>query len=120
MQRKLVDEIKEHLLKTKSEIINGNILSSSEDLHISSDDLPDEADLATSVINQQVTFGLRQREIRKLREIEEALDRIDKGDYGLCEDCDEPISPQRLKRQPWAKLCIFHAEEREREQRSFI
>ncbi len=114
MDKKSVNKFKETLLQTKTKILNGGILRSNEDLHISSDDLPDEADLANSVINQQVTFNIRQREISKLRWIDEALHRIEKGTYGCCEECEEPIGKKRLENQPWATLCIEHAEEAER------
>ncbi|OUR98577.1 hypothetical protein A9Q84_03960 [Halobacteriovorax marinus] len=114
-----LDHFKKILLKKRQEILNGGLLKSTEDLHISPDDLPDEADLAQSVINQQVTFNMRQREITKLRSIEEALERVEEGTYGHCEDCDDPIATKRLENQPWATMCITHAEEQEREQNRF-
>lgn len=114
-----LDHFKEILMKKRQEILNGGLLKSNEDLHISTDDLPDEADLAQSVINQQVTFNMRQRELNKLRSIEEALERVEDGTYGHCEDCDDPIATKRLENQPWATMCITHAEEQEREQNRF-
>ena len=47
-----------------------------------------------------------QRRISQLKEIEAALKRIDDGDYGICQDCDEPINPRRLEVDPTARLCI--------------
>lgn len=114
-----LEHFKEILLKKRQEILNGGILKSTEDLKISSDDLADEADLAQSVINQQVTFNMRQRELGKLRFIEAALERVEDGTYGFCEDCDDPIGSKRLENQPWTTLCITHAEEQEREQSRF-
>ena len=110
-----LDHFKELLLEKRQQILNGGLLNSTEDLHISTDDLADEADLAQSVINQQVTFNMRNRERAKLRLIEAALERIEDKTYGTCEDCDDPIGKKRLENQPWATLCITHAEERERE-----
>jgi DnaK suppressor protein len=114
-----LEYFKEILLKKRQEIMNGGLLTSTEDLHISSDDLADEADLAQSVINQQVTFNMRNRELSKLRAIEEALERVEDKTYGFCDDCDEPIGKKRLENQPWATLCITHAEEQERERGHF-
>ncbi|MBT3982103.1 MAG: TraR/DksA family transcriptional regulator [Bacteriovoracaceae bacterium] len=111
---------KKLLLDAKNKILNHGILTSKEDLHISAEDLADETDLATSVINQQVTFNMRKREMDKLRAIEEALYRVEDGSYGSCEECGEFIGEKRLKNQPWAFLCIVHAEERERERSRFI
>jgi DnaK suppressor protein len=119
MTKAQLKELKEVLLKKKTEILNGGILTSNEDLHVSSEDLPDEADLASSVINQQISFNIRQRELDKLRAIDEALYRIDDGSYGQCEECDEEIAFKRLKTQPFTSLCITHAEEKEREDQRF-
>jgi DnaK suppressor protein len=44
---------------------------------------------------------------RKLQmQIEAALDRIHDGEYGMCIECEEPISPKRLAAVPWAAYCI--------------
>ena len=115
MTKSELEDHKMRLLQLRNTILNGGILTSAEDLTVSPDDLHDETDLATSVINQQVTFNIRSRELRKLRMIEAALQRIEEGAYGSCDDCDEEIGNKRLRNQPWTNLCIIHAEERERE-----
>lgn len=38
--------------------------------------------------------------------VSEALGRFDNGSYGICAECEEPISPKRLNAIPWAKYCI--------------
>jgi DnaK suppressor protein len=117
MKKKQIEAYKKKLLELKQDILNDTYTQNTEDLKISTDDLADEGDIAASVINQHVSFGLRDRNINKLRKIEEALYRVNDGTYGLCEECDEPIAEKRLERQPFATLCITHAEELEREQR---
>lgn len=119
MTKKELQEFKDKLLMIKNTILNSGVLKSTEDLTVSTDDLPDEADLANNVINQQVTFNMRNRELQKLKNIEMALMRIEDGAYGMCDDCDEPISLKRLNNQPWAEMCITHAEEYERKQVHF-
>ena len=120
MKKEQLDELKMQLIKMKESILNGAYLTSKEDLHVETDDLPDEADLANNVINQQVSFSMRQREMAKLRSIDEALHRIENGTYGECEDCGDEIGFKRLKNQPFTNLCITHAEEQEREQQRFL
>jgi RNA polymerase-binding transcription factor len=39
-------------------------------------------------------------------QLDEALRRLDEGTYGVCEDCEEPISPARLRALPFARRCI--------------
>lgn len=120
MDKAKMEKFKALLLHAKVKIMNGGILRSTEDLQVSSDDLSDEADLATSVINQQVTFNMRQRELVKLKAIDEALYRVEQGAYGHCDECEESIGEKRLENQPWTTLCITHAEEQERENQKFV
>ena len=120
MDEKFRKKQKESLLNIKNQIINNGLLKSKEGLEISSEDLPDETDLANSVINQQIIFNMRSRELNKLRLIEAALSRIENGEYGCCDECDEEIPAKRLENQPWATLCIFHAEEKERKQVHYV
>ena len=120
MNKKELSHFKDKLLKEKERILNSGILGKSEELAISSDDLSDEADLANNVISQQINFSLRDKELAKIKMIDYALYKVDNGDYGLCEECDDPIENKRLENQPWAELCIVHAEEKEKEsQHSF-
>jgi DnaK suppressor protein len=107
---------KEHLIKLRNDLLNTIKYKSTEDLHIPSDEIVEDGDQAQTYINQNVTFGLRERELSRLREVESALSRIENGSYGLCEETDEPIERKRLEKVPWARLSIAAAEEKEREE----
>jgi len=48
----------------------------------------------------------------QLRQIKEALQRINDGTYGICADCEKPISTKRLQAVPWAKYCVQCQEHR--------
>jgi DnaK suppressor protein len=116
MDKKRLETFKMILLKQRQQILNGGLINNSEDLHISEEDLSDETDLATSMISQQISCSIRDRELYKLRRIDMALERVNDGTYGHCEECDEEITQKRLENQPWSELCIVHAEEKEREE----
>lgn len=116
MEKKKLEFHKQLLLKHRQQILNIGLLNKSDDLHISEEDLSDETDLATSIIQQQLNCTIRDREFVKLRKIDAALDRVNEGTYGHCDECEEEITSKRLENQPWADLCIQHAEEREREE----
>ena len=116
MEKKKLDYFKGLLLKHRQQIMTVGILNNSEDLHVSEEDLSDETDLASSLIQQQLTCTMRDREYAKLRRIDAALDRIAEGTYGHCDECEEEIGLKRLENQPWADLCIQHAEEKEKEE----
>ncbi len=113
--KKFLDSQKEKLLKYKQEILNTMNTRVEDDLAVSADQVIEDGDQAQNLLNQTVTLGLRERELRRLREIDAALDRIESGTYGLCEENDEPIEIKRLEKMPWTRLSIQAAEERERE-----
>ena len=80
----------------------------------SKDYMGDLGDCATSdmVAEYAHIFGERLR--RRLIMIEEALEAIEDGDYGLCEECEEPINEKRLLLMPFARLCVRCQSELER------
>jgi len=47
-----------------------------------------------------------------LEEVERALAKLDEGTYGVCDDCGEPIAPERLEAIPWTALCVRDASKR--------
>ncbi len=116
MDKKKTEQFKELLLKHRQQILNVGLLNRSEDLHVSEEDLSDETDLASSLIQQQLNCTIREREYTKLRRIDAALEKISDGTFGHCEECEEEIGMKRLENQPWSELCITHAEEKEREE----
>lgn len=113
--KSFLESQKQKLLHLKDEILNHITTKSSDDLVVDKDQIVEDGDQAKTYLDQNVSFGLRQREIHRLREIEAALDRIDRGTYGLCEETDEPIDKKRLEKMPWARLSIHAAEELERQ-----
>ena len=46
--------------------------------------------------------------------VTEALKRIDDNTYGICLECEEPISARRLAALPWARYCISCQDARDR------
>lgn len=48
-------------------------------------------------------LGLRSH---LLLEVDRSLHAISEGSYGLCIDCEEPVSLKRLVSMPWASRCI--------------
>jgi DnaK suppressor protein len=56
------------------------------------------------------------RRSRVLAEIDRSLHAISEGSYGICIDCEEPISLKRLETLPWAPCCVRCQEGLERQQ----
>jgi DnaK suppressor protein len=118
MKKKDLARFAERLREEKAKILNHTQKNRKEELTLSTDDLADEVDLASSELNQGMTLRLRDREMLLLKKIEEALSKIDAGTYGVCEVCEEPIEPKRLEVRPVAELCIRCKEAQELEEKT--
>lgn len=77
----------------------------------------DSADQALSAIFEDLKNSLQNSELEEYKMIIKALDMIDKGEYGICSDCDQPISEKRLKSYPNAARCLSCQETLEESQR---
>jgi DnaK suppressor protein len=119
LSREEVESFRTMLKEKRDEIVRRAEQTLKEEMTLDSDDLPDEMDLASSEYLQAFTFRLRGREKNLLDKIQKALDRIDDGTFGICEECDEPISSKRLEARPETTLCIRCKEEQERVERDF-
>lgn len=73
----------------------------------------DEIDQSSAQIAEE-HFLLNQDRMRKqLMEIEWALARLQSGEFGVCEETQEPIEAERLMALPYTRLSIEGAEIRE-------
>ncbi len=70
-------------------------------------DFIDEVDDAQREISAYSQYSLIERKIRELRRVEHLIQRVQKDeDYGLCEECGNPIPTERLLIMPEAGLCV--------------
>lgn len=71
----------------------------------------EDMSLRDSTGAQQI--ALLEARTRQRNQLDEALRRLDEGTYGICEDCETPISPARLRAMPFARRCIKCQEQAE-------
>src|SRR5271157_4538048 len=70
-------------------------------------DVPsDEGDLSQQHHEEWIFLNRNTIDMKLLREVVGALHRIDQGTYGICPECEEPISSKRLDAVPWARYCV--------------
>ncbi len=70
-------------------------------------DFIDEVDDAQREISAYSQYSLIERKVRELQKVEQLLHRIQKDEeFGLCEECGNPIPPERLLIMPEAALCV--------------
>lgn len=107
--RQLLHEKRKRLIEQAQETLSTEMVLAPEDRF-------DEVDQASSEYMQAFSFRLRGRERFLMDKIELALKKIDDGSFGVCEECEEPISLKRLQARPEAPLCIQCKEAQEKEE----
>jgi DnaK suppressor protein len=117
MRKRDLERCRRILLERREQILGRVEKMLSGEIHLDSNDFPDEMDTAVSETNLSLTGQLREREQRLLNKIEEALEKIKQGTYGACTSCGEEIEMKRLQARPVAGLCISCKDEQERLER---
>jgi DnaK suppressor protein len=77
----------------------------------------EEGDESRVDVGKETDFQVMSMRTQELRQIKEALVKIESGEYGLCEECGNPIRFERLKAMPFAQFCRVCQEEMERAER---
>lgn len=110
--RSLLRKEKENILaKARAAVQAGNITFDSNDLY-------DEVDQASAMVEQNLNLRLLDRDRKLLWEIDHALGKIETGDFGYCEGTGEPIPKRRLELRPWTRHSVKYKEKLERMKKS--
>ena len=70
------------------------------------DTFPDPTDRANLETDRNFLLRIRDRERKLILKIKQALARIEEGTFGICEECGQEISQERLEARPVTTLCI--------------
>jgi len=74
----------------------------------------DEGDLSSRREESERSLSVRRALIEKANQLAEALERVRRGEYGLCQECGEPIASARLRAIPEATACVLCQDRQER------
>ncbi|MGM0559357.1 MAG: TraR/DksA family transcriptional regulator [Myxococcota bacterium] len=117
LDQDVLDEIREDLERRRAELINKSNLAAKE---IRETDHAtggrDSLDESTEEQTTSTQLRLADRDRNLFMKINHALERMDNGDYGYCEECEEPIEEKRLRARPVTTLCIDCKEAQEKEE----
>src|SRR5208337_3306300 len=95
------------LLERKAEEVRGSMSAQKAAQVVARLDVPsDEGDLSQQHHEEWIFLNRNTIDMKLLREIADALHRIDRDIYGICMECEEPISTKRLDAVPWARYCV--------------
>jgi DnaK suppressor protein len=95
------------LLEQKAEEVRNSMSAQKAAQVVSRLDVPsDEGDLSQQHHEEWIFLNRNTIDMKLLREISDALVRVDHDTYGICMECEEPISAKRLDAVPWARYCV--------------
>ena len=97
--RKILEKKAEEIQQSMSAQKAAQVLAREEHPH-------DEGDLSQQSHEEWIFLNRNTLDITLLREVQAALRRIARGTYGVCSECEEPISVKRLAAVPWARFCV--------------
>lgn len=106
MQFKKTDllKIRQELVQRKAEIEQEMQALSAEPMV--DNQSQDDGDQVVSITMESLRNSLQGTQYLEYTNILAALDAIDKGTYGICQECGQGISQNRLKYNPNARRCL--------------
>jgi len=105
MEKKDLEFFRHLLTQWLEELLNRDD-DTVEELLDSQENLADPLDRVSVESERIWTLRIRDRESILIKKIRQSLEDIETGEYGICEDCGEDISIERLKARPVTSFCI--------------
>ncbi len=113
IDQKTLEELKQALIKEKAELENNlsriakPVNKEKGDYETSFESLGDDSDdNAIEVEEYSDNLPIEETLEKKLQDVMSALLEIENGTYGICKNCNQEISIERLKANPSARTCI--------------
>ncbi len=95
------------VLEAKAEEVSRSMSAQKAAQVVSRLDIPsDEGDLSQQHHEEWIFLNRNTIDSKLLREISGALRRVEHEHFGICLECEEPISKKRLDAVPWARYCV--------------
>jgi DnaK suppressor protein len=108
----LITECRKKLQNMRADLIN-RLRSPRSVLNVQEKWKGDEADQTVAQQQEDEFLIVQERVRRQLLEIDAALGRMENGNFGVCEETQEPIEANRLLAIPFTRFSIEGAEIRE-------
>ena len=105
MEKDLQNYFKIKLEEMSRELLTGADRTLSE-MTDHNDNYPDPTDRASAESDRNFELRIRDRERKLFAKVKSALERIESDVYGICEECGDDISRERLEARPVTTLCF--------------
>ena len=106
MRKKEIERLRKRLEEDRKELLDDIERIRNRENEYLNNEVGDEIDKAADDFQREILFYLSDHDRCKLDAIEDSLLKIDEGRYGICENCNNKITNNRLKAIPYARLCI--------------
>ena len=106
MDEAQLQHAKERLLKLRTEVMKDIQQAVAISREMGQEGVPDIGDMSANTYSRDVLLNLSENQRQKIRDIDAALERLAKGDYGICQRCEEEIAPKRMEVRPFSRYCI--------------
>jgi DnaK suppressor protein len=64
------------------------------------------ADVGSDTFEEEKAVAIEAHLTGMLQKVTDALERFENGTYGICQECRQPIPPERLEALPYATNCV--------------
>ena len=106
MKEKALADIKQNLEKMRKVLMDEVQAKYAASREIGETNVPDLADVSSNAYSREMLLNLSEAHHRQMQDIDAALLRLDEGEYGVCAECGEDISPRRMEVRPFSRYCI--------------
>ncbi len=106
MKKQDLESIKQNLEKTRHDLMDEVEAKYAASREIGESNVPDLADVSSNAYSREMLLNLSEAHHRQMQDIDAALARLDSGEYGICANCEEEISPRRMEVRPFSRYCI--------------
>jgi DnaK suppressor protein len=113
---KQLAELRDRLMGEAERIRTNFQLKKHEYEHNSITGAKDEVDSANDNILLAADMRFSNRESLYYKKIMKTLSKVESDQYGMCDECGDPITFSRLIARPTSEMCILCKEESEREE----
>jgi DnaK suppressor protein len=113
---KQLAELRDRLMGEAERIRTNFQLKKHEYEHNSITGAKDEVDSANDNILLAADMRFSNRENLYYKKIMKTLSKVESDQYGMCDECGDPITYSRLIARPTSEMCILCKEESEREE----
>ena len=66
----------------------------------------DQAEAGSYMVEREYQLGIIENAKEQLMQVQDALARFERGEYGICDNCNQPIGKARLLAYPRATQCV--------------